>query len=328
MQTSSEHNPASRVAKVRSGCCPWRALRAGHGVEQLEARHLMTINFDLSSGSLLITGDEQGPTDDMIVLRVVQALPDPNPLIERFDQTEIVLNGVIHSSDPLSPNLDRRLAPGAADILRNILIEGRLGNDTIIIEDDELGFARMNLFNADRRTTLSGGPGNDSIQGGPIGELLRGGLGKDTLRGGDGDDQLGGYRGTDLLDGGGGADVLRGGRGNDTLSGGDGNDTILSGTGFDMLSGGSGDDLLSSQPGGRKTLLGEAGNDMLVGAAGSDDAIDGGSGDDTLTSARSETVLPGSDSLVGGAGSDTFRVSQGFEQLIIDRALDDILIIL
>jgi Ca2+-binding RTX toxin-like protein len=140
-----------------------------------------------------------------------------------------------------------------------------------IVDNDVLPVGQV-IIGTNRRDTLVGGAGNDTLFGlgrddlliGNQGnDFLVGGRGNDTLFGGDGDDLLFGNQGNNRLFGGSGDDRLFGGRGNDRLNGGDGNDRLFGGRGNDRLNGGSGDDTLDGGRG-RDTLVGGAGQDAFV----------------------------------------------------------------
>ena len=92
-------------------------------------------------------------------------------------------------------------------------------------------------------SSISGGPGDDTLSGSKAADSIDGGDGADLLRGGGGDDSLVGAAGDDTLEGQGGNDSLSGGDGRDNLSGGSGNDLLDGGAEHDTLSGGRGTDL-------------------------------------------------------------------------------------
>ncbi|MCA9138139.1 MAG: hypothetical protein KDB00_15315, partial [Planctomycetales bacterium] len=106
-----------------------------------------------------------------------------------------------------------------------IVARGGAGNDTIIVHDGvtvELeidggtGDDVINVLSSDPatapRTTIMGGPGNDTIVTG---------AGIDTIDGGDGDDIIRSGAGNDIINGGAGADRIMGEDGNDVIRGGD-----------------------------------------------------------------------------------------------------------
>lgn len=92
---------------------------------------------------------------------------------------------------------------------QTIRVNGRNGNDMIVMRSNAAEAWRANFF---------GGSGNDTLVGSSH---------DDTLKGSDGDDQLFGNAGRDLLLGGEGDDTLEGGEGKDALDGGPGHDVRL-----------------------------------------------------------------------------------------------------
>lgn len=147
---------------------------------------------------------------------------------------------------------------------------------------------------------------------------------KATIVGTDGDDTITGTRerdvivgleGDDTITGRGGRDVICGSEGNDSiqgdgrLQGEDGNDTIVvgtddplrsrlhGGTGDDRMVGGRGPDVISGATGSDE-LIGGAGVDLLVDESIEADEFSGGRGPDELE------VGEGDDVIDGGAGSD------------------------
>jgi Ca2+-binding RTX toxin-like protein len=215
---------------------------------------------------------------------------------------------------------------------------GEAGNDIII---------------AEARATMQGGAGEDFLQGTVEANLMFGNEGndtmlggaqrRDTLYGGKGNDSLGffltsGSSNLDLPLAGGfggneGSNYLRGDLGNDlvvginvrdSLYGGKGNDTVKGVGSNSYLEGGEGNDRLSvtnttqnnqfSQSTADKlvtigiekvTLLGGLGDDSLTGAIGNFNAgksfFDGGDGNDTIT------VFATQDTALGGAGNDLIK---------------------
>jgi hypothetical protein len=177
----------------------------------------------------------------------------------------------------------------------------------------------------DVATSISGGPGKDSVAGSDGGaDTIDGAGDEDTIDGRGGDDalvdgiadaapnHLFGGPGDDLLRGGTGADGLDGGEGFDTVSYADRGADAASGVAV-VLSGGAAtgagaageNDSLA----GIENLQGTARNDTLVG----DDTantIQGLDGDDTIVGAR------GVDLLFGGAGNDSIdAVDQGVDRV-------------
>jgi Ca2+-binding RTX toxin-like protein len=202
--------------------------------------------------------------------------------------------------------------------------------ETIFVITASLGDGGDTASIAGTRSSVDGGPGNDTLNGGELGDFLNGGGGTDTLHGNAGGDNLGdgdpsGAANKDTLDGGADADSIDyskrvgnvtvdlaagvggeagendvldsiesagGGTGNDIIRGTDGVNALAGGTGNDEVDGRGGDDIVNGEPG----------NDTLIGAAGVDD-IEGGDGDDTL---RLENPAGQYDRLtLCGAGNDT-----------------------
>jgi Ca2+-binding RTX toxin-like protein len=94
-----------------------------------------------------------------------------------------------------------------------IVVKGGLGNDRLRIDESRGAFTNT------ERTTLNGGPGNDTLIGGRFAETLNGFTGVDTAEGNPGADTVVLGSGADLAvwDPGDGNDVLQGGSELDTL---------------------------------------------------------------------------------------------------------------
>ena len=122
---------------------------------------------------------------------------------------------------------------GAFDVTKGINIEGRGGNDRIILWPDVRPAA-----------TINGGAGDDLIKGGKGDDVIHGGAGNDHIVGRRGNDMLFGDEGSNRIRGGGGADVIVGGTSPDELRGGSGRDVIIGGGGIDLISGGTRGDLM------------------------------------------------------------------------------------
>lgn len=175
----------------------------------------------------------------------------------------------------LEGDLMRIRTPADADRVRNNLIYGYDGDDTI-----------------------RAGEGNDWVAGGEGNDVLTDRGGADHLFGEAGNDSMHGRGKADWLDGGEGNDHLTGAGGADTMLGGNGNDTMLGGWGRDTILGGSGSDEIAGHSG-RDSIDGGGGSDILKG--GDDvDTIFGSRGDDTITGGK------GGDILIGGDGADVF----------------------
>jgi Ca2+-binding RTX toxin-like protein len=233
-------------------------------------------------------------------------------------------------------------------------VQGLGGDDTVAVDFGQNAAMDVKVFGGDgndlldastfqKRATLVGGQGDDTIKGGGSNDLLEGGTGNDLLEGGNSND---------LLEGGNGNDTLSGGRGNDTLNGGAGTDMLreaddvdfvlssqaflqipqpfvwiwvyvhqLTGVGTDgldgieqvHLTGGAGNNRIDASrfqdlvPH-SVTLLGGAGNDTLLGSNFADQ-IDGGVGNDLLVGSH------GVDRIDGGAGNDTISGGSGNDVL-------------
>ncbi len=268
------NNRNSRVTKTNGACDG--AVRA--------AFSLPTLNFDSATGTLVVTGDQTGPTDDQIALA-----------LSAQGFVTVTINDAAHSSAPDSASYDPRLDGATAATVLAIQLQGLDGDDILSVGD---GFTT-----ADGHITLLGGPGNDRLEGSPEAELLVGGSGDDALIGGAGDDTLAGNAGNDQIEGGPGIDTAdfsgsarsvrvnlplgtSHGQGDDALAaienvigsgladlliGDELANQLLGGDGNDTLRGGDGDD----------TLVGDAGNDRLSGDSGND-SLDGGAGSNKL----------------------------------------------
>ena len=170
----------------------------------------------------------------------------------------------------------------------------------------------MPLFNGtNKKDSIYGGVGNDTILGLEDDDNLEGDIGDDSIDGGSGNDYINGEPGADTLLGGDGDDSISGGGGNDLIYGGDGNDKInyVDDTGIDTVFGGAGNDLVNYYlVSGNKTIAGDDGEDTVIGATGND-SISGGNGNDSLNGSS------GNDSLDGGSGNDYLAGDDGNDSL-------------
>lgn len=193
-----------------------------------------------------------------------------------------------------------------------ILVNGELGEDTVIGSGASLGLVRLLIDGGDGEDSLTGTDDNDTILGGDGNDLIAGGGGNDTLRGGDGADVIDGGAGNDLVQGEGRNDSLLGSNGEDTIEGGNGNDTIAGGAGDDSAAGGFGNDFVNGEAG-DDIILGDEGFDKVIGGAGND-TVDGGRNNDTILGSSGNDKLRGDhgeDLIVGGGGSDTISGGDG-----------------
>ncbi|MGB3637363.1 MAG: hypothetical protein WBA39_07265 [Rivularia sp. (in: cyanobacteria)] len=260
-----------------------------------------------------------------------------------LDGEEIAIEQYTYKRYLTNGNDNRDYTGGAAG-LREYLIYGKDGNDTI-----------KGAMNND---TLHGQNHNDKLYGDDGSDILKGGWGHDTLYGGNGNDKLygdnGSEKGADKLYGEDGNDELHGGDYGDTLHGGNHNDKLYGGNHSDILKGDAGDDTLYGENGddtfivndftGSDRFYGGFGNDTIVlepsdnrnltieaytddgyeysvsdGQAGGQqfrnvEVIKTGNGNDTfIGSSKDETFNggAGNDTLNGGDGNDTLNGSSG-----------------
>ena len=184
-----------------------------------------------------------------------------------------------------------------------IIVNGDEGNDRLTAQGSRLGLARL---------MMNGGVGNDTILGSQDGDSLNGNEGTDAINGLAGNDSITGTAGNDVLAGGLGDDTLDGGDGEDFITGNAGNDRIRGGAGNDTLRGFEGDDILDGQSG-DDNLNGMDGNDVIRGGVGKDQIV-GGSGDDSLDGGRNDDSIngnSGNDSIVGDHGNDFISAGDG-----------------
>lgn len=242
---------------------------------------------------------------------------------------------------------DRLTAQGSRLGLARLMMNGGLGNDTIIgsLDGDSLtgnegndainGLAGNDsimgsagddiLAGGLGDDTLDGGDGEDFVTGNAGNDRMRGGAGNDTMRGFEGDDTLDGQAGDDNLNGMDGNDVIRGGVGKDQLVGGSGNDSLDGGRNDDSINGNTGDDSIVGDHGndfisagdGNNTVYGGDGNDTVL-AEGGDDIVVAGDGDDVISTDGGNDVIlggDGSDSIQAGAGNDTILGGDGDDSI-------------
>jgi Ca2+-binding RTX toxin-like protein len=224
---------------------------AAPSLESLESRRLYaadpggTATIDTSTPRLDVEGTRKAD----------QINVDLNTTTGKID---VVINGAAAGSfDP-------------ALITAGIRIDGRAGNDTIVVG------STITL-----PVEIRGDKGNDNITGGSGDDTIDAGPGRDTCAGGVGDDSVRGGAGNDSLSGNAGSDDIDGENGNDSCDGGDDSDSVAGGNG-------------------RDSLVGSLGDDRLLGGKGRDDC-DGNDGDDDLDGG------PGRDDLNGGPGTDDFN---------------------
>ena len=206
----------------------------------------------------------------------------------RADQITVDLNATTGNID-VTINGAAAGSFAVAQIPAGIRIDGRAGNDTIVVG------AAVTL-----PVEIHGDKGNDVITGSSGNDTIDGGAGRDSCAGGAGDDSIRGGNGHDSLSGGAGDDNLNGENGNDSCDGGDDSDSVVGGNGTDSLVGALGDD----------HLRGGNGRDSCDGGDGNDD-IDGGRGRDNLR---------------GGNGTDDFNDAlddgprgRGADDIVEDR---------
>jgi Ca2+-binding RTX toxin-like protein len=178
-------------------------------------------------------------------------------------------------------------------------------------------------------TTITGGPGDDTLDATSVGPANIVGLaGDDTLVGSSGDDILNGGDGNDTLDPGAGNDQAFGGGGDDLFIGG-------SGQGNDLLDGGAGIDTVKYSSATQSITV-----NLTTGAASGDPAIGndtlvdienviGGQGSDTIIGNSAANVLEGGaggDILMGLGGDDTLDGGSGTDTAVFTGNRSDYLI--
>lgn len=191
-------------------------------VQSLESRQLLAAPVLGSNGTLTVTGSTGA---DYIAVA--------------FDGTRQKIKVVMGSTIYLYP---------AASVL-NVKVMLGIGAD------------KFDGFYADRKMTVDGEGGNDTIVGGNMADNLIGGLDNDSITGNAGDDSLSGSGGRDYVDGGIGRDRVDGGSGNDILRGGAHNDRMFGGDGADIYYGDGGDDSFYSNGVYSDTINGGSGID-------------------------------------------------------------------
>ncbi len=175
-------------------------------LELLEDRSVPSATAAFAAGTLSVTGS---PGNDAITVRRV--------------------NDVI--------SVDGTAVKVAASLVRQVVVDGGAGDDTIRLDSEALGGQPLGV-----PCVVLGGSGNDTIVGTPGPDRLFGQAGNDVIRGGAGNDLINGGDGNDILYGGFGDDTLQGGTGDDYLNGEAGNDSLAGNSGRDSLYGGDGMD--------------------------------------------------------------------------------------
>ena len=220
----------------------------------------------------------------------------------------------------LTVSVDGQEHTFTAEEAKKLIIDGGLGNDNIIADEDVA-----------QALHIVGGRGNDTIRGGSGNDFIFDNYGANSINAGAGDDKIianqydyedgqavgkedkgffgnlfdslfgsteyvgnsiNGGEGNDYIEGGFGNDSISGGEGNDVIYGLDGSDTISAGAGRDYVDGGVGDDVINAG----------AGNDMIF----------GGKGDDTISASSGENVI------AGGKGEDTISAGSSASHISTD----------
>jgi hypothetical protein len=213
----------------------------GRGPEALEARDLMTITFNPTTGWIRMEGTTAADAGKVLL--------DTRGTASIFDDRVVVKLGP-SGSPPAETETFRIYAWGwPAQVVKGISFQGWEGNDSFANQT----WLPCSADGDDGNDKLTGGSGADVLVGGFGDDRLYGLGGKDELRGGFGNDTLWGGLGSDyltdvevagefLLEG--GNDRLYGGSGTDTLDGSSGNDYVSGGVDLraDELWGGTGFD--------------------------------------------------------------------------------------
>ena len=252
----------------------------GSGIYNAVTYNEKTYSFDTTVTSTIIAGNDN---DEDIAGSSFTS--KGNNLIGNGDGTTGFTNGVNGdivgtNANPIDPLLGT-LQDNGGSTPTIALLDGSpaidAGSNPLDLETDQRGegFARVigsqtdiGAFEADADTN----PPDE-------GQLIIGTNKRDSLVGGAGDDTIDGFLARDTIAGGAGDDDLFGGRGKDLIFGDAGNDEIAGNQGGDTLEGGSGSD----------TLFGDEGRDVLVGGAGLDILIGGGAADSFVIASGEDT---------------------------------------
>ena len=214
------------------------------------------------------------------------------------DQLKVSYNGAEITAD---------WTDAAGPLVEQFRIDGGVGDDTIefVRGADALDLSELTSRSRDWVTTISGGPGDDTIVGSDGRDRIDGGRGSDTISGFAGDDRLWGDEGSGSIAD---HDVIYAGQGNDDLLGGQGTNELyawssdpgqpetdtmppaadfgvfelvdgqlqLEDTGLNRIIGGANDDLLFGGTG-LDLLYGAEGNNQLYTRTGERfESLDGG----------------------------------------------------
>jgi Ca2+-binding RTX toxin-like protein len=174
------------------------------GLEDLEARSLLSVTIPWFSGNTLVVPTDNAPTH--------VSLDEAGPFTVIRET-----NGLMRTW--AYPTAGSWFTPA----ILSVEFQGGASNDRFI---NNVYWLPIRAF---------GLGGNDYLEGYNANDLLVGGAGNDTLVGYGGHDYMVGEAGDDLLVGGNGDDILYGEDGHDTLVGGAGTDTLYGGFGDDTL---------------------------------------------------------------------------------------------
>ena len=288
--------------------------------ETLEARRLMSVSFNATTGVVTVTGRSYDVARFYVATAKVSAgqfVVGDNGATRSFPAASVKRVVVTVGGGPFDVRLDPSVTvpstitvPAVYDSSPRSSVRGGSGPDTIRVATftQVYGGAGNDTFLIDGTgayNSVWGEAGNDVFRTStPTESGLHGGTGSDTL---DYSSDPGGSRGSGL--------VIRNGRAGRTVfsddpalppaaydgDGFDGIDAFLGSQGNDLIYGTSGANYIDGR-GGNDYIRGGGGNDVLVGGAGAD-ALYGDDGDDVFYTQDGGTK----DFLSGGAGYDRRR---------------------
>jgi Ca2+-binding RTX toxin-like protein len=188
---SVTHHHRSRYRKAAGAIAAFAlAALALPGMSNANTVPVNGVRAVVVNGTLEVTGDDH---DNSVALRLASG--DPSQL-----QVDVGNDGTADFAFPSSAvsAIDIRMGPG---------------EDTVKIDDSN------GPFTTSIPTTISGGPGNDSLTGGAGAETFQAGPGDDTVTGGRGNDigSLGSGNDTFVWNPGDASDVIHGAAGTDTM---------------------------------------------------------------------------------------------------------------